>query len=168
MVQLIALRQPAASDLRHVVCAFKSAVHLERIGDYAVNVAKRSLAMPAGLVAMNLLSIPAIGRASLKMLRDTIRAYREKDLELAEATWRSDEALDLLTAELLRELVDSMKNGSAAVEIGTHLMFIAKNLERVGDHATDICELIYFRISGDHLPAQRPKYHGLLQSQLPP
>jgi phosphate transport system protein len=161
VVQLIALRQPAASDLRHVTCAFKSAVHLERIGDYAVNVAKRSLVMPGDLPASRLLSIPKMGQMTLDMLRNTIRAYREKDLELAAATWRSDQALDSLTGALLGEMVVAMKTDPTEVEVGTHLMFIAKNLERVGDHATNICELIYYRISGDRLPGQRPKSDSL-------
>ena len=164
VVRLIALRQPAASDLRHVTCAFKAAVHLERIGDYAVNVAKRSMVMPVDFPTANLLSIPRMGQLTLNMLRETIRAYREKDLELAAATWRSDEALDSLTTVLLRELVSTMKTDSSAIEAGTHLMFIAKNLERVGDHATNICELIYYRISGERLPAQRPKNDSLLPS----
>jgi phosphate transport system protein len=164
VVRLIALRQPAASDLRHVTCAFKAAVHLERIGDYAVNVAKRSLALPLIVPSGNLLSIREMGHMTLNMLRETIRAYREKNLELAEATWRSDEKLDSLTTLLLRELVHAMKSDASAIETGTHLMFIAKNLERVGDHATNICELIYYRISGEHLPGQRPKNDSLLQS----
>jgi phosphate transport system protein len=97
------------------------------------------------------------------MLRNTITAYREKDLALAAATWRSDEKLDSLTGVLLREMVTTMKGDSEMVDVGTHLMFVAKNLERVGDHATNICELIYYRISGDRLPAQRPKNDCVLQ-----
>jgi phosphate transport system protein len=161
-VRLIALRQPVASDLRQVTCAFKAAVHLERIGDYAVHVAKRSLALPSDFPAANLLSIPRMGDLTLKMLRDTIRAYREKDLNLAVETWRSDEALDAVTTVLLREIVTFMKDDPKAIDAGTHLMFIAKNLERVGDQATNICELIYYRISGNHLPRERPKIDGLL------
>jgi phosphate transport system protein len=163
VVQLIALRQPAASDLRHVTCAFKAAVHLERIGDYAVNVAKRSLVMPSDFPTSNLLSVPRMGELTLGMLRNTVRAYREKDLELSVNTWRSDEELDALTAVLLREIVSSMKGDPQTIDAGTHLMFIAKNLERVGDHATNICELVYYRISGDRLPNQRPKNDSLLQ-----
>ena len=157
VVRLIALRQPAASDLRQVTSAFKAAVHFERIGAYAVNVAKRSLVMPVDVPATNLLSIPRMGEVTLKMLRDTVRAYREKDLDLAVETWRSDEALDALTGILLRELVTLMKDDPRTIDAGTHLMFIAKNLERVGDHATDICELIYYRISAQRLPAPRRK-----------
>ena len=157
VVRLIALRQPAASDLRHVTCAFKAAVHLERIGDYAVNVAKQSLMLPSDFLAVNLLSIPRMGQLTLKMLRDTVRAYREKDLDLAVETWRSDEPLDVLRTELLREIVKCMKDDPKIIDAGTHLMFIAKNLERVGDQATNICELIYYRISGNHLPRQRPR-----------
>ena len=151
VVRLIALRQPAASDLRQVVSAFKAAVHFERIGDYAVNIAKRSLGMPGDMAPSHLLSIPRMGELTLTMLRDTVRAYREKDLDLAVATWSSDEQLDALTGQLLREFVTSMKDDPNTIEVGTHLMFIAKNLERIGDHATDICELIHYRLSGGHL-----------------
>jgi phosphate transport system protein len=166
VVQLIALRQPVGSDLRHVTCAFKAAVHFERIGDYAVNVAKRSLVMPSEFPVANLLSIPRMSELTLKMLRDTVRAYREKDLDLAVQTWRSDAELDALTSVLLREIVASMKGDPKTIDAGTHLMFIAKNLERVGDHATNICELIYYRISGDRLPGQRPKSDSVLQPPL--
>ncbi len=164
VVRLIALRQPTASDLRHVTCAFKAAVHLERIGDYAVHVAKRSLVLPSDFLAANLLSIPRMGELTLKMLRDTVRAYRENDLNLAIETWRSDETLDALRTDLLREIVKSMKDDPKTIDAGMHLMFIAKNLERVGDQATNICELIYYRISGNHLPRQRSKSDSPLQS----
>jgi len=164
VVQLIALRQPAASDLRHVISAFKAAVHFERIGDYAVNVSKRSLVMPSDFPAANLLSIPRMGELTLTMLRDTVRAYREKDLNLAVETWRSDAALDVLTATLLHEFVMAMKDNPKTIDAGTHLMFIAKNLERVGDHATNICELIYYRISGQRVARQRPEGDRLLHT----
>lgn len=153
--RLIALRQPEASDLRQVLCALKTAVHLERIGDYAVHIANRSMALPSEYSAKDLLSIPAMGAQTLQMLRDTIRAYREKDLNLAAETWRSDEALDALKNALLREIVTSMKDDPKTVDAGVHLMSIAKNLERVGDQATNICELIYYRVSGDQLPHRR-------------
>jgi phosphate transport system protein len=168
VVRLIALRQPAASDLRHVTCAFKAAVHWERIGDYAVHIAKRSLLLPSDFTAANLLSIPRMGQLTLKMLRDTVRAYREKDLDLAVEIWRSDEAIDALWTDLLREIVTSMKDDSKTIDAGMHLMAIAKNLERVGDQTTNICELIYYRISGNHLPRQRPKRNSLLQTGATP
>ncbi len=139
-------------------------MHLERIGDYAVSVAKRSLVMPSDLPATELLSVPRIGELTLKMLRDTVRAYREKDLDIAVETWRSDEALDGLTSVLLHEIVKSMKDDPKTIDTGTNLMFIAKNLEQIGDHATDICELIYYRISGHPLPNQRSKRDRLLET----
>jgi phosphate transport system protein len=108
VVRLIALRQPAASDLRHVLSAFKAAVHLERIGDYAVHVAKRSLDLPGDFSAANLLSIPGMGKLTLKLLRDTVRAYRERDLDLAVHTWRGDEELDVLKTALLREIASDV------------------------------------------------------------
>lgn len=163
VVRLIALRQPAASDLRQVTCAFKAAVHLERIGDYAVHIAKRSLVLPSAYSASNLLSIPRMGQLTLKMLRDTIRAYREKNLDLATETWRGDEALDALKTGLLREVVTCMKDDPQTIDAGMHLVFIAKNLERAGDQATNICELIYYRISGNRLPRRRPKSVALSQ-----
>lgn len=162
VVRLIALRQPAASDLRHVTCAFKASVYLERIGDYAVHVAKGSLALPSDFPAASLLSIPHMGQLTVKMLRDTIRAYRDKDLDLAVETWRSDETLDALRTDLLREILKSMKDDPKTIDAGTHLMSIAKDLERVGDQATNICELTYYRISGNRLLRQRPINDSLL------
>ncbi len=159
-VRLIALRQPAASDLRQVTCAFKAAVHLERIGDYAVHVAKQSLALPSDYSTATLLSIPHMGEQTLKMLRDTIQAYREQDLDLAVETWRSDEALDALRTDLLREIAKSMKDDPRTIDAGMHLMSIARNLERVGDQATNICELIYYRISGERLSRHRQDSGG--------
>ena len=131
-------------------------MHLERIGDYAVHVAKQSLALPSDYSTATLLSIARMGELTLTMLRDTIRAYREQDLDLAVETWRSDEALDALRTDLLREIVKSMKDDPKTIDAGTHLMSIARNLERVGDQATNICELIYYRISGDRLSRHRP------------
>ena len=157
VVRLIALRQPAASDLRRVMCAFKTAVHLERIGDYAVHVAKRSLDLPRDFPTAKLLSIPVMGKLPLTMLQNMVRAYRENDLNLAVDTWRSDEALDELQTNFLREVVTSMKDDLANIDAGTHLIFIAKNLERVGDQTTNIWELIYYRIAGNHLPRRRPR-----------
>jgi len=154
-VRMIALRQPTASDLRHVTCAFKAAVHLERIGDYAAHVAKQSMALPSDYSAATLLSIPRMGEQTLKMMRDTIQAYRKQDLNLAIETWRSDEALDALRTDLLREIVKAMKDDPRTIDAGMHLMSIAKNLERIGDQATNLCELIYYRISGNHLSRHR-------------
>jgi phosphate transport system protein len=161
VIRVIALRQPAAGDLRHVTTAFKAAVHFERIGDYAANLAKRSLILPPDLPLRQLLGLPEMGRWTANMLSDTVRAYETRDLELAVSTWQKDERLDTLTAELFVDVATSMKDGSQTVDVGTHLMFIAKNLERVGDHATNICELIHYRVSGRRLSSARPKYNLL-------
>jgi len=104
---------------------------------------------------LHLLSIPGMGKLTLKLLRAPVRAYRERDLDLAVHTWRGDEELDVLKTALLREIVASMKDDPKTIDVGTHLMFIAKNLERVGDQATNICELVYYRVSGEHLPRRR-------------
>ncbi|MDP9064952.1 MAG: phosphate signaling complex protein PhoU [Pseudomonadota bacterium] len=162
VMELIALRQPAASDLRHVTTAFKAALHLERIGDYAANVAKRSLILPADLRPRHLFTLPEMGRWTLNMLRDTLRAYQTLDLELAISTWRKDEMLDTLTGELLADLMAAMKTDSETVETGTHLMFIAKNLERIGDHATNVCELIHYRASGRPMPMAGPRHSTVI------
>jgi phosphate transport system protein len=158
--RLIALRQPEASDLRQVVCALKTTVHLERIGDYAVHIAKRSLALVGEGVEKELFSIPEMGTQTLQMLGDTMQAYRDKDQDLAVKIWRSDEALDVHKDRLLRQILTAMKDNPEWIDRGVHLMSIAKNLERVGDQATNICELLYYRLSGDRLP-HRPHGRGI-------
>ena len=157
VVRLLALRQPVASDLRHVVAALKIGTDLERIGDYAANVAKRSMVLSQLGRPFTLGGIATMGRLVQENLKLTIDAIDQSDAEQAAAIWRSDQAVDDIYTALFRELVTYMMEDPRNITSCTHLLFIAKNLERIGDHATNIAETIYFAATGEALPETRPK-----------
>ena len=146
-----------ASDLREIVSALKIASDLERIGDYAANIAKRSLALaqlpavrPAG-------AIPRMGRLVQEIMKEVLDAFIERDVDKAVAARRRDEELDDLYTSLFREVLTYMMEDPRNITPCTHLLFIAKNLERIGDHATNIAETIHFLVIGHPLTSERPK-----------
>ena len=156
-VRLLALRQPVASDLREVVAALKIAADTERIGDYGVNVAKRSLAMNQmpPLPAMN--AVPRMAKLVQSLVKDTFDAYVERDADKALDVWRRDAEVDEMYTSLFRELLTYMMEDPRAITPGTHLMFIAKNIERIGDHATNIAETVHYLVTGTYVEGGRPK-----------
>jgi phosphate transport system protein len=156
-VALLALRQPVADDLRHVVSALKVITDLERIGDYAANIAKRSLVV--NRVAQNF-ALSGLGQMAALVqqnLKSTIDAVGEADPQKAIAVWRADQMVDDLYNTIFRELITYMMEDARSISACTHLLFIAKNLERIGDHATNIAELSYYAVTGQSLPDFRPK-----------
>ena len=156
-IRLLALRQPMAQDLREIVSALKIAADLERIGDYAANVAKRSLALAQVPVVRPTAGIPRMGRLVEEILKDVLDAFIERDVEKAIAAWRRDEELDDLYTSLFREVLTYMMEDPRNITPCTHLLFMAKNLERIGDHATNIAETIHFLVVGGPLIMDRPK-----------
>jgi len=156
-VRLLALRQPVAQDLREVVAALKISSDLERIGDYAANIGKRVIALaqtspfklPAGL--------PRMGWLAQKIIKDVLGAYNGRDAQKALAAWGSDEEVDETYSGLFRELLTHMMEDPRNIGACTHLLFIAKNIERIGDHATNIAETVYYMVVGEPLDAVRPK-----------
>ena len=157
VVRLLALRQPMAGDLRHIVAALKSTGDLERIGDYAANVAKRSLALhefSLRSAAAGLSHMAALVQENLKRIIDAVGA---DDPERAMQVWRSDEAIDEIYDALFRELITYMMEDPRNITPCTHLLFIAKNLERIGDHATNIAETVHYAVTGTSLTEARPK-----------
>ena len=160
-VATIAKRQPMAIDLREVVSTMRIANDLERVGDLAKNVSKRVIAIgdqpsPVNVTAgLNTLS----GRVS-EQLSQVLRAYRDRDEAAALAVWRADGGIDALFTSLFRELLTYMMEDPRSIGFCTHLLFCAKNLERVGDHATNIAETAHYLITGDTLVAERPKADG--------
>jgi phosphate transport system protein len=156
-VRLLALRQPMADDLRNIVGAFKIASDLERIGDYASNVGKRALVLNQLPVVKPVATIPRMARLVQDIVNDTLDAYVERDLDKAVDAWSRDEEVDELYTSLFRELLTYMMEDPRNITACTHLMFIAKNIERIGDHATNICENIHYLVSGMPLRATRPK-----------
>jgi len=156
-MRLLALRQPMARDLREIVSSLKIAADLERICDYAANVAKRSIALNQAPVAKPAYAIPRMGKLAQALIKDVLDAYVQNDAEKAMQVWLADEELDELYTSLFRELLTYMMEDPRSITAGTHLLFMAKNIERIGDHATNIAETIYYLIHGKPLKEIRPK-----------
>ena len=157
VVRLLALRQPMAIDLRQLVATLKMTGDLERIGDYAANLAKRSIVLNQFSLPFSLASIANMARLVQENLKLTIDAIGDMDDDKAVLVWRSDQAIDDLYTTIFRELVTYMMEDARSITPCTHLLFIAKNLERIGDHATNIAEVVHFAATGEVMPAERPK-----------
>ena len=160
VIRMLALRQPMAADLRGVVAALKITAAMERIGDYAKNVAKRSIVLGQFRVPFALTAISSMARLVQENLRLVIDAIGEEDAQKAIQVWRSDEAIDDLYNSIFRELVTYMMEDARNITPCTHLLFIAKNLERMGDHATNIAENVHYAITGEVFADERPKGSG--------
>jgi phosphate transport system protein len=156
-VRMLALRQPMAQDLREVVAAIKIASDIERIGDYAKNIAKRAIVLAAHAPLKPVTSIPRMSQLALQIIKDVLDAYIEKDAEGARAAWRRDEEVDEMYNSVFREMLTYMMEDPRNIGPCTHLQFIAKNIERIGDHATNVAEIVYFLVHGRSLDEERPK-----------
>jgi phosphate transport system protein len=156
-IRLLALRQPMARDLREIVAALKIASDLERISDYAANVAKRSIALAQTPPIQAVNTLPRMTRLALLLIKDVIDAYVARDADKAFAVWVRDEELDEMYSSLFRVLLTYMMEDPRNIGPCTHLLFIAKNIERIGDHATNIAENIYYLVHGIPLDQARPK-----------
>ncbi len=165
-IRLIALRQPVAQDLRRTVAAMKIASNLERIGDLAKNIAKRGAVLADSEPIIPLTrSIERMGRLVATRLKEVLDAYTTADIERAFGVWSRDDEVDEHYDSLFRELLTYMMGDPRTITAGAHLLFIAKNLERIGDHATNIAEIVHYQISGEELPTERPKWDSLHMSQ---
>jgi len=156
-VRLLALRQPMARDLREIFAALKIGSDLERICDYAANVAKRSIALAQTPPIPPVYALPRMGALALRLVKDVIDAYVERDANKALAVWRGDEELDEMYSSLFREFLTYMMEDPRNIGPCTHLLFMAKNIERIGDHATNIAEDLYYLVHGTPLTEIRPK-----------
>jgi phosphate transport system protein len=157
VVLLIARRQPVAVDLREVMVAIRVASDIERIGDLAKNTAKRALGISEPLPRRLSPGLTRMGNLAQAELKEVLDAYSRKDGDKALAVWRSDEDLDALYNAIFRELLTYMMEDPRNITLCTHLLFGAKNLERIGDHATNIAENTYFLINGRPIAEDRPK-----------
>jgi len=157
VVRLLALRQPMAIDLRQIVAALKISSDLERIGDYAANVAKRAIALSQMPPLKPLFAIPRMARLVQQSIKDVLDAYTEADAVKAVQVWQRDEEVDEMYTSLFRELLTYMMEDQRNISASIHLLFIAKNVERMGDHATNIAETIHFIVHGHDIAAARPK-----------
>ena len=167
-VRLLALRQPMARDLREIFSAIKIASDLERICDYAANVAKRSIILDQSPPVQPVYALPRMARLAETLVRDVIDAYVARDADKAYAVWMRDEELDEMYASLFRELLTYMMEDPRNISASTHLLFMAKNIERIGDHATNIAEDLYFLVHGTPLTQKRPKGDNSSLEIVPP
>jgi len=156
-IRMLALRQPLAGDLRHIVSALKISSELERIGDYAANVAKRTIVLNQMPVVKPVSALLHLARIVQEILKDILDAYVERDTEKAIQVWTRDEEVDDMYNGLFRELLTYMMEDPRTITAGTHLMFMAKNVERIGDHATNIAEILHFVVVGTPIKGARPK-----------
>jgi phosphate transport system protein len=150
-VQIIALRAPMANDLREVVAALKIAGIVERIGDYAKNIAKRVSAIDEGRNLKPLSLLPEMARMTGDMLHSVLDAFAARDAQKAAEVCERDKAVDDFYNSIFRTLLTFMMEDPHNITPATHLLFIAKNLERIGDHTTNVAEMVYFAATGTHL-----------------
>ena len=164
-LSIIARRQPMANDLRYVFGNVKIAGSLERIGDYAKNIARRTLILaryPSVVIPQDM---AALGVSAQRTVCDVIDSFTTRDAQKAEMVWQHDHEIDDLVARIMRQVMSRMtqdmirtpSKNPEEIECATHLLFVTKNLERVGDHATNIAEVIQFQLSGGWKTTPRPK-----------
>lgn len=156
-LHLMALRQPVADDLRRALAALKIAPDIERIGDYAKNIAKRAVALDQAPIATPVVTIPRMAQMVRDMVTDVMRAFADNDVAAARQVWERDVEIDETYDAIFRELLTHMMEDPRRITPCTHLLFIAKNIERIGDLATNIAERIHFQVTGDFIDEERPK-----------
>jgi phosphate transport system protein len=161
-IRLVALRQPLANDLRQTLSAIKIAGNLERCGDLAKSIAKRGLVLNEAEPIIPLTrSSERRGPRGAARLKDVLDAYANGDVVRADAVWSRDQEVDEHYNSLFRELLTYMMGDPRTITPCAHLLFIAKNLERIGDHATNIAEIVHYQLTGDSLNTPRPKSSGV-------
>ncbi|KHK90645.1 phosphate signaling complex protein PhoU [Novosphingobium malaysiense] len=149
-VRTIALRAPMADDLRDVIAALKISGVIERIGDYAKNIAKRVNALEGRNKIEPVTLVPAMADIAESMVRDVLNAYGSRDATLAVEVIRRDQKLDQFYNTLFRSLLTHMMENPATITSAAQLLFIARNLERIGDHATNVAEMVYYAATGEY------------------
>ncbi|WP_231726137.1 MULTISPECIES: phosphate signaling complex protein PhoU [unclassified Sphingomonas] len=151
VIRLIALRAPMADDLREIVAAMKIAGVMERVGDHAKNIAKRVTAMEDNRHIEPLSVLPAMAIVASEMLHDVLDAFAARDAQAAMDVCERDRAVDDFYNSIFRALVTFMMENPKSISQAAHLLFIAKNLERIGDQATNVAEMVYYAATGDHM-----------------
>jgi len=156
-LRVLALRHPIARDLRDVLSAIRIGIEFERICDFAKNIAKRSIALRGNPPEALLRSIAGLSEIATRLLADVLDAFNRRDVQLALQVWASDEQLDEAFSAAFVAILDYMRAEPGNVQPGAHLLFIAKNIERIGDHATNVAESVHFMVTGEMLTGDRPK-----------
>ena len=157
-IQMIARRQPMARDLREIMAAIHIANALERVGDLAKNTAKRVIAIESSFGSQRLVAgVEHMAELSLTQLKEILDAFASRDLAAARGVWERDNEIDAMYTSLFRELLTYMMEDPRNITFCTHLLFCAKNIERIGDHATNIAENLHYLITGQTMTEARPK-----------
>ncbi len=163
-VRIIALRAPMADDLREVIAALKIAAVLERIGDYAKNIAKRTGALESRRKIEPISLLPSMAKVATEMVRDVLDAFAARDVSAAIEVNERDHIVDDFYNSIFRTLVTYMYENPQNIGDAAHLLFVAKNLERVGDHATNVAEMVYFAATGEYM-AERERSDPFSQTE---
>jgi phosphate transport system protein len=160
-IRMIALRQPVAQDLRRTVAAMKLAWNLERTGDQAKSIAKRALVIAeAEPITPLTRSVERMGKLVIARLKDVLDAYTNLDVDQAMNVWQKDQEVDEHYNSLFRELLTYMMADPRMIGACAQLLFVAKNLERIGDHATNVAEMVYYEVTGEEIVGDRPRWTG--------
>lgn len=157
IIRLLALRQPIAQDLRVCIAALKIVADLERVGDLAKSIARRVATLNASEPTAFVGTVDRMGKLVLGHFNQVLDAYATGEIDLAVGVWERDDDVDEYYNSLFRDLVLAMSEDQAMIGPGAHLLFIAKNLERIGDHATNIAEVIHYLVTGRELESERPR-----------
>jgi phosphate transport system protein len=166
-ITVIARRQPMAVDLREIVGALRIASDLERIGDFAENIAKRVLLMDDLRIPQVMPRFRHMAQLALDQLTKVMQSYVDRDAARAVDVWQCDQEIDAFNLSLFRELLTHMLESPVNITYCIHFLFCAKNLERIGDHITNIAETIYYIVEGHRISGQRPKADLTSKDQLP-
>ncbi len=157
-IRMIARRQPLAQDLRQIMAAIRISTDLERVGDLGKNIAKRALAVSSETHPESLLrGFEHMGEMALRQLTDVLESYMRRDAGKALAVWHKDEEIDAMYNSLFSDLLAYMMEDQRTIGLCTHLLFGAKNIERIGDHATNIAETVCYLVNGEPIEGERPK-----------
>ncbi|MCX7899311.1 MAG: phosphate signaling complex protein PhoU [Methylocystis sp.] len=157
-ITTIARRQPLAIDLRECIAAIRISGDIERVGDLAKNIAKRTLKIASEVrVPRAIVGLKSMHEIAAMQLKDSLDAYAQRDVERARAVWENDADLDALEDSVFRDLLTFMMEDPRNISFCTHLLFCSKNLERIGDHTTNIAETIVYLVTGEAMPMDRPK-----------
>jgi phosphate transport system protein len=156
-VRLLALRQPMAGDLRFIIAAMKVSNAIERIGEYARNCAKRAVVISQQPQISSMTGFQWMAKLVQENLKEAIDSLLNQDAAAAERVWAADANVDDVYNGIFRELLTHMMEDARNITAATHLLFVAKNYERIGDHATNIAETVYYAVRGGTLPEERPK-----------
>jgi phosphate transport system protein len=157
-IMTIARRQPMGIDLREIIGAIRIASDLERVGDLAKNIAKRTMKIgPEPRVPRAVVGLKHMNELATEQMKDVLDAYAQRDVERAQAVWTRDADLDALEDSVFRDLLTHMMEDPRNISFCAHLLFCSKNIERIGDHATNIAETVVYLVTGNTLPVERPK-----------